>query len=176
MSKVFQGTTTNNVTELTLQEEGAGNIGTQTIVWDDTQGTIDQVLGDIPDNWKQNDTSLKQLQIGSSCTSIGDNAIRNCQNITGELKIPNTVTSIGNNAFDFCFGLTGTLSISKNITSIGSYAFYFCNNIGRIDIFAATAPTITSGAFYGMNATIHVPSGATGYAASYDGLTVVADL
>ena len=34
MSKLYTGLTTNGVTELTLQEEGVGNIGTQTIVWD----------------------------------------------------------------------------------------------------------------------------------------------
>ena len=127
MSKVFQGTTTNNVTELTLQNEG-GNIGTQTIVWDDTQGTIDQVLGDIPDNWKNGDFSLKQLQIGSSCTSIGDSAFNNCSGLSGTLIIPNSVTTIGFSSIQLCTGLTG-LVIGNNVTTIESAAFYFSSNL-----------------------------------------------
>jgi hypothetical protein len=124
MSKVYTGTTTNNVTELTLQEEGVGNIGTQTIVWDSAQGTIDQVIGAIPDNWKQNGNTLKQLQIGSSCTTIGSSAFLNCTGLTGSLTIPNSVTTIGIQAFDSCSGLTGSLTIPNSVTSIGSQAFY----------------------------------------------------
>jgi len=147
MSKSYAGTTTNGVTELTLQEEG-GNIGTQTIVWDSTQGTIDQVMGDIEANWKQNGNTLKQLQIGTSCTSIGSgaffyctgltgsltiangvttiesNAFYNCAGFTGPLVIPNSVTSIENGAFGACFGLTGSLTIPDSVATIGSNAFY----------------------------------------------------
>lgn len=132
MSKVYTGTTTNNVTELTLQEEGAGNIGTQTVVWDDTQGTIDQVIGDIPDNWKDGDDSLKQLQIGSSCTSIGSYAFNYCIGFTGPLVIPDSVTSIGSYSFYYCYdynndmGFSGDLVIPDSVTSIGSAAFYYC--------------------------------------------------
>ena len=181
MSKTYKGQITNSVVELTLQEEAVGGgFDTPTIVWDDTvNGEIDQVQGDIPDNWK-NFGGIKQLQIGSSCTSIGSNAFYNCSQMNCANLVPNSVTTIGDNAFYNGSGLTGTLNISENITSIGSNAFYFCNNITRVEIHATTAPTIGSFAFYGMSgvspAEIHVPAGATGYAASYDGLTVVADL
>jgi hypothetical protein len=122
MSKSYTGLTTNGVTELTLQEEG-GNIGTQTIVWDDTfNGEIDQVQGDIPDNWK-NGGALKQLQIGSSCTGIGSRAFYGCDGLTGNLVIPNSVTTIGSYAFYYCQGLTGDLVIPDSVTSIGSSAF-----------------------------------------------------
>ena len=100
MSKTYKGLTTNGVTELTLQEEGVGNIGTQTIVWDDTtNGEIDQVQGDIPANWKSGN-GIKQLQIGTSCTTIGEYAFSDCNNLTGSLTIPDSVTSIGFYAFD----------------------------------------------------------------------------
>ena len=128
MSKVFQGTTTNNVTELTLQNEG-GNIGTQTIVLDGTQGTIDQVIVDIPDNWKDGDGSLKQLQIGSSCTSIGSHAFYYCSGFTGALTIPNSVTSIKFQAFENCYGLTGSLTIPDSVTFIGYAAFKGCSGL-----------------------------------------------
>jgi hypothetical protein len=151
MSKVYTGTTTNNVTELTLQEEGAGNIGTQTIVWDSTQGTIDQVLGGIPDNWKNGDVSLKQLQIGSSCTSIGSSAFYLCNSLTGSLTIPDSVTSIGSNAFYYCNGLTGSLTISNSVTSIGSGAFGYCSNLTGSLTIPNSVTSIGSRAFYYCN-------------------------
>jgi hypothetical protein len=147
MSKVYKGTTTNNVTELTLQEEGVGNIGTQTVVWDSAQGTIDQVIGAIPDNWKQNVNTLKQLQIGSSCTTIGSIAFYYC-GFTGSLTIPDNVTSIGSQAFQGCTGFTGTLRISKNITSIGSYTFNNCSGLNGSLTIGNSVASIGSGAFY----------------------------
>ena len=178
MSKAYAGLTTNGVTELALQEDG--NIGTQTIVWDSTQGTIDQVIGAIPDIWKQNGGTLKQLQIGSSCTSIGSNAFYYCSNLTGSLTIGNSVTSIGSRAFYQCENLTGSLVIPDSVTGIGNNAFNGCSAITSVSILATPAPTISSDAFLNMTsvspAEIHVPVGATGYAASYDGLTVVYDL
>ena len=132
MSKLYTGLTTNGVTELTLQEEGVGNIGTQTIVWDDTQGTIDQVMGAIPDNWKNLDDSLKQLQIGTSCTSIGTDAFNNCTGLTGSLVIPDSVTTIGVYAFWSCTGLTGSLVIPDSVTRIETGAFRLCTSITAV--------------------------------------------
>jgi len=208
-----------------------GGIGTQTIVFDSTGPSYDQIQGDIPEDWKNNDTSLKGLVIGTSCTSIGSSAFYYCTNLTGDLVIPdsvttieggsyagaflgtsgvtsltigNSVTSIGDYAFYLCVGfgtvgdlvipdsvvsigyyafgncgLTGTLTIGNSVTTIGDYAFGYSSNT-RVEILATTAPTIGSNAFSYMSsvfpAEIHVPVGATGYAASYDGLTVVADL
>jgi hypothetical protein len=130
MSKVYAGTTTNNVTELTLQEEGAGNIGTQTIVWDTAQGEIDQVIGAIPDNWKTSpNNTIKQLQIGSSCTSIGTYAFGLCSGLNGSLTIPNSVTTIGDGAFFSCTGLTGSLTIGNSVTSIGNLTFSSCTGL-----------------------------------------------
>jgi len=133
MSKLYTGLTTNGVTELTLQEEGVGNIGTPTIVWrSTTNGEIDQVQGDIPASWSADIYGVtKHLQIGSSCTSIGSNAFFYCQFLTQDLVIPDSVTSIGSYAFYYCYdantgaGLTGSLTIPDSVTSIGSAAFYY---------------------------------------------------
>ena len=125
-------------------------------------------------------SGVTSLTIGNSVTSIGDYAFYLCvaYGAVGDLVIPDSVLSIGYYAFGNC-GLYGTLTIGNSVTSIGSRAFYYCNNT-RVEIHATTAPTIGAIAFAGMNsvspAEIHVPVGATGYAASYDGLTVVADL
>jgi hypothetical protein len=72
------------------------------------------------------------------------------------------------------------LTIGNSITTIIDGAFNNCSGFTRININKSVAPTINSLAFNGMTgvspAVIHVPVGATGYAASYSGLTVVYDL
>ena len=174
MSKTYTGLTTNGVTELTLQEEGVGNIGTQTIVWDGaTNGVIDQVQGDIPDSWKQNG-DIKQLQIGSSCTSIGSYAFYYCGSVStsggiiGPLTIPNSVTltlsenltSIGNDSLSYGYGFTGDLVIPDSVTSIGDYAFNDCAFDGSLTI--------------GNSVTV-IGVGAFSYCASLTGSLVIPD-
>jgi len=129
MSKTYKGQITNSVVELTLQEEAVGaGFDTPTIAWDDTvNGEIDQVQGDIPDNWK-NGGGIKQLQIGSSCTSIGSSAFYYCSGLTGDLVIPDSVTTIGYWAFGFCPSLT-TLVIPDSVTTIGYLSFFICSNL-----------------------------------------------
>ena len=150
-------------------------IGTPTIVCDNIPA-YDQIEGDIPDFWKQF-YALKSVVIGTSCTSIGINAFRLNSGTEGSLVIPDSVITIKLQAFQYC-GFSGTLAIGNSIASIQSSAFYDCN-FTRIEIHATTAPTIGTDAFTNISPTdgkIHVPASATGYAASYDGLTVVYDL
>jgi hypothetical protein len=133
MSKSYKGQITNNVVELTLQDEQ--EFKTPTIVWSSTtNGEIDQVQGDIPVSWSAGSygsTPINALQIGSSCTSIGSYAFTYCQFLTQDLVIPDSVTSIGSYAFYYCYdsdtgaGLTGSLTIPDSVTNIGSAAFYY---------------------------------------------------
>ena len=67
-----------------------------------------------------------------SVTSIGDEAFRNCTNVTS-VNIPNSLTSIGNYAFAFCSGLT-SISIPNSVKSIESYAFSNCGGLTSVDI------------------------------------------
>jgi len=80
----------------------------------------------IPDNWRNNASTLKGLSIGAGVTSIGSGAFNYCSGFTGPLTIPNSVTSIGNYAFGFCSGFTGSLTLGNSVTSIGNYAFNYC--------------------------------------------------
>lgn len=107
-----------------------GGFVTPTVIYDDgaAVGNTNQIQGDIPADWKQNDTSLKGLVIGTSCTSIGDYAFNNCTSLTGSLVIPDSVTTIGFASIQLCSGLT-SLIIGNNVTTIGSAAFYFCSNL-----------------------------------------------
>jgi len=111
---------------------GSGGVGSTTYVRDNVAGVIDQIQGDIPDSWKNSDTSLKGLVIGTSCTSIGNNAFYYCDGLTGDLVIPDSVTSIGSSAFYYCTGLTGDLVIPDSVTTIEDYPFWFCNNITTV--------------------------------------------
>jgi len=136
MSKTYKGQTTNNVVELTLQEEAVGaGFDTPTIAWDDAvNGVIKQVQGDIPDNWANTDKVKGPLEIGTSCTSIGTSAFQFCTGLTGDFVIPDSVTSIGSYAFSDCSGLTGDLVIPNSVTSISSGAFNGCNGLTSLTI------------------------------------------
>ena len=142
--------------------------------------TVKGYVGNIGDEAFDNQTTLKGLSLGSSVTIIGDYAFNLCSGLIGALNIPNAVTSIGIYAFNNCLGFTGPLTIGNSVNSIGNYAFQNCSGFTGININRAVAPTIGSDVFYGMSsvspAVIHVPVGATGYAASYNGLTIVKDL
>jgi hypothetical protein len=154
------------------------SFGTATIV-SSNASTYDQIQGDIPANWKNSDSYLKGLVIGTSCTNIGSDAFYFCTNLKNSLVIPDSVTTIGSFAFYAGTGLT-SLTIGSNVTSIGNSTFGNCSSITSISILATTAPTIDNNSFFGLTslspAVIHVPSGATGYDASYGGYTVVYDL
>ncbi|MDE5608467.1 MAG: leucine-rich repeat domain-containing protein, partial [Muribaculaceae bacterium] len=66
-------------------------------------------------------TSLSNLTIGNSVTSIYYYAFYGCSRLTS-LTIGNSVTSIGYDAFEGCSGLT-SLTIPNSVTKIGSSAF-----------------------------------------------------
>ena len=106
-----------------------GGVGSTTYVRDNVAGVIDQIQGDIPEDWKKTDTSLKGLVIGTSCTSIGDSAFRFCSGLTGSLVIPDSVTTIGSYAFDGCSGFDGTLTLPNTIENIRRSAFDSCSGL-----------------------------------------------
>ncbi|MBQ3494715.1 MAG: leucine-rich repeat domain-containing protein, partial [Clostridia bacterium] len=74
-------------------------------------------------------SSLTTIIIPSSVTSIGDNAFSSCSSLT-TITIPSSVTSIGGNAFSYT-GLT-TITIPSSVTSIGRYAFSGCTNLTSV--------------------------------------------
>jgi hypothetical protein len=109
-------------------------------------------------------------------TSIGSFAFSSCTSLPS-ITIPNAVTSIGSYAFYGCTSLS-SITIPNGVTSIGSSAFNSCTSLATINCLATTAPTLSGvNHFTGVAATeIHVPVGATGYGATYGGLTVIFDL
>ena len=65
---------------------------------------------------------------------IGNSAFSGCTSLI-QITIPSSVTSIGNGAFSGCSSLTQiTFEIPSSVTSIGNYAFYRCSSLTQIII------------------------------------------
>ncbi len=76
-------------------------------------------------------SSLTEITIPNSVTSIDDRAFSGCSSLT-EITIPNSVTSIGENAFGSS-GLT-SITIPNSVITIGSDAFSGCSSLTEITI------------------------------------------
>lgn len=75
---------------------------------------------------------VKSVVIGEGITSIGNNAFRNCSNLSN-ISISSTVKEIGNNAFDGCKSMP-EINIPYGVTSIGNNAFENCILFTEIDV------------------------------------------
>ena len=147
-----------------------------------------------------NCSSLTSVTIGNSVTSIGNSAFLGTNltyssvdgveylfsdsyaflidgsRASGDLSLPSDVGGkpvrlIADYAFYNCTSLT-SVTIPNSVTSIGDYAFDNCANLASIRLQSMTAPTIGSDAFLNISAAaiIYYPYGATGYAATYNGV------
>ncbi len=81
-------------------------------------------------------------------TSIGGEAFRNCDELTG-ITIPDSVISIGANAFSGCSNIT-SITISNAVTKIGDYAFSNCFSLKNL-IIPDSVMNIGVGAFMFCN-------------------------
>ncbi|MCI5604871.1 MAG: leucine-rich repeat domain-containing protein [Clostridia bacterium] len=122
------------------QAETSGECG-ENLTWTlDDEGTLtisgigDMTNGsfylDVP--WYSSCSSIKNIIIGNSVTSIGDWVFSCCSNLESVI-IGNGVTSIGNSAFSKCSSL-GSVVIPDSVTSIGAYAFDECSSIENVVI------------------------------------------
>jgi hypothetical protein len=123
-----------------------------------------------------NESRIRGVTIPTSITSIGNQAFYLSSNIT-RMVLHNGITSIGYNAFGGLSKLS-SISLPSGITEIRERTFFNCTSLSTINCLATTAPTLEdTNAFGNVSATeFHVPTGATGYSATYGGLDVVKDL
>lgn len=92
-----------------------------------------------------NGSSLTELVVPESVTTIKNYAFYNCQKLTSA-TIGNGVTSIGNSAFSGCTGLTSAI-LGNSVESIGQSTFYDCYQLNSINI-PNRVTSIGSSAFY----------------------------
>ena len=89
--------------------------------------------------------SLSSIIIPASVTSIGDNAFCGCLSLS-KIVIPASVTSIGKGAFSFCDSLS-EIVIPSSVTSIGDWAFSSCDSLSEI-VIPSSVTSIGDDAFY----------------------------
>ena len=77
-------------------------------------------------------SSLSEIVIPSSVTSIGNSAFSYCSSLS-EVVIPSSVISIGNSAFSNCSSLSEVV-IPSSVTRIGDSAFFYCSSLSNIVI------------------------------------------
>ncbi len=123
------------------------------LTWDLTNGVLTiSGTGDMTDwkyssavPWYSSRSSIKEVSIGNSVTSIGNYAFYACTSLTS-VTIPNSVTSIGRDAFQSCSSLT-SVTIPNSVTSIGRYAFSHCKSLTSVTI-PNSVTSIENNAFY----------------------------
>ena len=140
---------------------GSGSVGSTTYMRLDVAGEIGQIQGDITSQKVQdeinsgggygNNTNLKGLVIGTSCTNIGSFAFYFYTGLTGDLVIPDSVTwigTVGDNFADsgvFAGATYGpNLTIGKNVENVGQWDFAFNNNLINVNCYI-TKTIIDSG-------------------------------
>jgi hypothetical protein len=96
-------------------------------------------------------------------TAIGDNAFKNCSDLTGSITIPNSVVTIGKRAFQNCAGFTGPLTIGNSVVTIDDYAFDGCDDLTGSLTIPNSVTTIGYRAFCGCDFTgsLTIPNSVT---------------
>ena len=77
-------------------------------------------------------TSITEVLIPDSVTSIGNSVFSRCDRLTS-VTIGNSVRSMGDYVFYNCDRLT-SVTIGNSVTSIGDYAFYNCDKLTSVTI------------------------------------------
>jgi hypothetical protein len=106
--------------------------------------TIPKSVKSIGDEAFRNCNNLTSINILNSVTSIREGAFKDCSSLTN-INIPNSITSIGNGAFAGCSSLTN-INIPNSVTSIGDEAFIRCSSLTNINI-PNSITSIGNGAF-----------------------------
>ena len=102
-----------------------------------------------------------ELVIPDDVISIGNNAFRNCLNLTS-ITIGDHVSSIGASAFQGCSNVT-SIVIGEDVTSIGGWAFNGCPKVTSVTCFPRRIPKTGDNVFHNVlleNAVLYVAGSA----------------
>jgi len=105
-------------------------------------------------------STLTNVTLPESVTSIGDHAFSGCTSLT-EIALPDTVRTLGDYAFAYCASVTA-ISIPAGVTNINFGAFEGCANLASVNI-PNGVTTITDEAFWGCTSltSITIPDSVT---------------
>ena len=90
-------------------------------------------------------SSLSEIVIPSSVTSIGNSAFSDCSSLS-EVVIPSSVTRIGDSVFWYCRTLSDIV-IPSSVTRIGDSAFFYCRSLSNI-VIPSSVTSIGDSAFF----------------------------
>ena len=89
-------------------------------------------------------SSLSEIVIPSSVTSIGNSAFSDCSSLS-EVVIPSSVTRIGDSVFWYCRTLSDIV-IPSSVTRIGDSAFFYCSSLSEV-VIPSSVTSIGNSAF-----------------------------
>ncbi|KAK8835719.1 hypothetical protein M9Y10_040537 [Tritrichomonas musculus] len=141
--------------------------------------SIKTIEGDFYKGSFSNCSSIIQISIPSSVTTIGSSAFSDCSSLK-QISIPSSITSIEGSIFNGCTNLENMqvipnqkerlrfieekfliskslkqISIPSSVTSIGSYAFSHCSSLKQISI-PSSVTSIGSDAFNDCSSLIQI--------------------
>ena len=93
-------------------------------------------------------SSLTQVNLPETLTSIGENAFYNCSSLS-QIELPSSLTNIAQSVFSNCSALE-SIVIPSSVTSIGSGAFSYCYGIKEINLPSAYGDSFSNLFGYSM--------------------------
>ena len=164
--------TVNNNNQYNYHSKYEGHISIPKTV---TFNGLTYTVSSIGDNAFKNCTDLTSISIPESITTIGNNSFFNCDGLTS-ITIPTSVIYINGSSFYDCDGLT-SVTIPDSVVTIGDYAFYSCDKMANITV-GCSVSSIGIMAFNDtplayITCKSETPSNVKGFAfSSYDNVTL----
>lgn len=93
-------------------------------------------------------SSLTQVNLPETLTSIGENAFCGCSSLS-QIELPSSLTNIAQSVFSSCSALE-SIVIPSSVTSIGSGAFSYCYGIKEINLPSAYGDSFSNLFGYSM--------------------------
>ena len=117
------------------------------------------ITGELTDSSIENKDNATNVYIGTSVTSIGYRAFKQCFQLTA-ITLSDSVTYIDYEAFSYSYRFA-SITIPNSVTGFSTYAFAGCSGLESVTIEnSANKLTYTNSLFYGISSTarLFVPS------------------